>query len=239
MTIDIEPIIIRNVICNKLKFYKESMSLYNNCGQYKGETNCIVLYAWGTMPFADEDVWKFTSDHPLYKKFEYLMQGAILFLDIDGVLNSEYYASLYTEKEWDSLTYFERHLDNKAIQLINYICDKTKAQVIISSTWRYGRSVEQLQDILNSRGATFKVVDKTPEYDIRYRGYEIDAWISKNRSKDKNGNYFKFTNYVIIDDDIEDMLLKQKDNVFKINRWTGITKEDADMIVEFLNKGEN
>lgn len=165
-----------------------------------------------------------------------MIYNSILFLDIDGVLNSEDYASLYTEKEWDNLTYFERHLDDKAIQLINYICDSTKAQVIISSTWRYGRSVEQLQDILNSRGATFKIIDKTPEYDIRYRGYEIDAWISKNRSKDKNGNYFKFTNYVIIDDDIEDMLLKQKDNVFKINRWTGITKNDADRIVDFLSK---
>lgn len=32
------------------------------------------------------------------------------------------------------------------------------------------------------------------------------------------------------------MLLKQKDNVFETNRWTGITKEDADMIVEFLSK---
>lgn len=165
-----------------------------------------------------------------------MIYNSILFLDIDGVLNSEDYASLYTEKEWDNLTYFERHLDDKAIQLINYICDSTKAQVIISSTWRYGRSVEQLQDILNSRGATFKIIDKTPEYDIIYRGYEIDAWISKNRSKDKNGNYFKFTNYVIIDDDIEDMLLKQKDNVFKINRWTGITKNDADRIVDFLSK---
>ncbi len=73
----IEPIVIKNVICDKLRFYRESMYLYNNCGQYKGETNYIVLYAWGTMPFADEDVWKFTSDHPLYKKFEYLMEGVI------------------------------------------------------------------------------------------------------------------------------------------------------------------
>ena len=166
------------------------------------------------------------------------MYSPILFLDIDGVLNSQTYANSYTEEEWENLTYFERHIDNKAIQLINYICDNTKAQVVISSTWRYGRTVEQLQDILNSRGGTFKIIDKTPEYDIRYRGYEIDAWISKNRSKDENGDYFEFANYAILDDDIGDMLMKQCDNIFEINRWTGITKEDADEIIEFLNKGE-
>ena len=73
-TIDIEPVVIRNVVCNELKFYREPMLLCDDCGQCKEETN-IVLYAWGTMPFAYEDVWRFTSDHPLYKKFEYLMQG--------------------------------------------------------------------------------------------------------------------------------------------------------------------
>ena len=238
VTIDIEPIIIKNVVCNKLKFYKESTPIYDNCGHYKGETSYIVLYAWGTLPFADEDVWKFTSNHPLYKNFEYLIKGSILFLDIDGVLNSETHASSYTEDEWENLTYFEKHIDNKAIQIINHICDKTKAQVVISSTWRCGRGIEQLQNILNFRGATFKVIDKTPEYDISYRGYEIDAWISKNRSKDKDGNYFEFTNYAILDDDIGDMLIKQKDNIFKINRLTGITRKDADRIVEFLNKVE-
>lgn len=77
VTINIEPIVIRNVICDKLRFYRESMHLYDNCGQYKVETNYIVLYAWGTIPFADEDVWKFTPDHPLYKKFEYLIKGII------------------------------------------------------------------------------------------------------------------------------------------------------------------
>ena len=77
VTIDIEPIVVRNVVCNKLKFYKEFMFSYDNYDQYKGETSRIVLYAWGTMPFADEDVWRFTSDHPLYKKFEHLMEEII------------------------------------------------------------------------------------------------------------------------------------------------------------------
>lgn len=174
------------------------------------------------------------------------MYNPILFLDIDGVLNSEkwYEYAHFNKTSWYNEKCLTKRMikhciDDRAVQLINYICDKTNAQVVISSTWRYGRSVEFLQQILNFRGGTFKVIDKTPEYDIRYRGYEIDAWISKNRSKDKNGDYFKFTNYAILDDDIGDMLLKQCDNVFEINRWTGITREDVDEIIEFLNKGED
>ena len=46
---------------------------------------------------------------------------------------------------------------------------------------------------------------------------------------------FKFTNYAILDDDIGDMLLKQKDNVFEIDRRVGITKIDADKIIVHLN----
>jgi hypothetical protein len=163
------------------------------------------------------------------------MNNPIIFLDIDGVLNSDKHANRYSLEEWENLSYLERHIDNEAVELINYICDKTNAQVVVSSTWRYGRTVEQLQQILNDRGGTFKVIDKTPEHSIRYRGYEIDDWISKNRSKDENGDYFKFTNYVILDDDIGDMLLKQKDNVFEIDRRVGITKIDADKIIAHLN----
>lgn len=162
------------------------------------------------------------------------MNNPIIFLDIDGVLSSDKYANRYSLEEWENLSYLERHIDNEAVELINYICDKTNAQVVISSTWRYGRTVEQLQQVLNDRGGTFKVIDKTPEHDIRYRGYEIDAWISKNRSKDENGDYFKLTNYAILDDDIGDMLLKQKDNVFETDRRVGITKIDADKIIAHL-----
>ena len=111
--------------------------------------------------------------------------NAVLFLDIDGVLSSEEYASRYTIEEWEKLSYLERHIDSKAVELINYICSETNADIVISSTWRYGRTVEQLQEVLNQRGCAFKVIGKTPEHDIRYRGYEIDTWISKNRSRDK------------------------------------------------------
>ena len=162
------------------------------------------------------------------------MNNPIIFLDIDGVLNSDKHAEKYSLEEWKELPYLERHFDSYAIELVNYICDKASAQVVILSTWRYGRTVEQLQDLLNSRGGTFKVIDKIPEYDIRYRGYEIDAWISRNRSEDENGNCFEFFNYAILDDDIGDMLIKQKDNIFEIDRHTGITKEDADKIIAHL-----
>lgn len=165
------------------------------------------------------------------------MNNPIIFLDMDGVLNSDKHANRYSSEEWERLSFLERHIDNEAIELVNYICDKTNAQVVISSTWRYGRSAEQLQEILNQRGGIFKVIDKTPEYSMMYRGYEIDAWISRNRSKDENGNYFEFSNYAILDDDIGDMLMKQKDNIFEIDSHVGVTKIDADKIIIHLKQG--
>ena len=54
------------------------------------------------------------------------MYNPVLFLDIDGVLNSEEHTSRYTLAEWCKLSSLEKYIDSEAVELINYICNKTK-----------------------------------------------------------------------------------------------------------------
>jgi Swiss Army Knife RNA repair-like protein len=106
----------------------------------------------------------------------------VVFLDIDGVL-----API---RRWDRYG----DLDPACIQVLNEIVTRGDADVVVSSTWRYGRTVAELQDILHAQGFTGRVLDKTPAGDPGAdRGDEIAAWLA---SHDVDG-------YVIIDDHVD------------------------------------
>ena len=105
----------------------------------------------------------------------------MIFLDIDGVL-----API---RRWD------RYGDIEAacMQVLNEIVAKAGAEVVVSSTWRYGKSVAELQQILDAEGFVGRVIDKTPEgAPGATRGEEIAAWLAEHPV---NG-------YVIIDDHV-------------------------------------
>ena len=103
----------------------------------------------------------------------------VIFLDIDGVL-----API---RRWDRYG----DLDPTCIQVLNDIVASSEADVVVSSTWRHGKTVAKLQEILDAEGFVGRVVDKTPS-DIRgaYRGDEIAAWLADH----------PVAGFVIIDD---------------------------------------
>ena len=91
----------------------------------------------------------------------------VIFLDIDGVL-----API---RRWDRYG----DLDPKCVQVLNDIVASAGADVVVSSTWRHGKTVAELQELLDAEGFVGRVLDKTPS-DIRgaYRGDEIAAWLA-------------------------------------------------------------
>ena len=91
----------------------------------------------------------------------------VIFLDIDGVV-----APIL---RWDRYG----DLNRACIQVLNDIVAASGAEVVVSSTWRHGKTVAELQAILHAEGFVGRVVDKTPS-DIRgaYRGDEIAAWLA-------------------------------------------------------------
>jgi hypothetical protein len=78
--------------------------------------------------------------------------------------------------------------------MLNEIVTRGQADVVVSSTWRYGKTVAELQEMLEGQGFTGRVVDTTPTgAPGAERGEEIAAWLAEH---DVSG-------YVIIDDHVD------------------------------------
>jgi HAD domain in Swiss Army Knife RNA repair proteins len=86
-------------------------------------------------------------------------------------------------------------LDPACIAVLNEIVARAQADVVVSSTLRYGRSVAELQAMLDAQGFVGRVIDKTPTGAAGAdRGEEIAAWLATH----------PVSGFVIIDDH-EDM----------------------------------
>ena len=107
------------------------------------------------------------------------MTRRVIFLDIDGVL-----API---RRWDRYG----DLDPACIKVLNEIVAIGEADVVVSSTWRHGKTVAELQEMLEAEGFAGRVLDKTPAgTNGASRGEEIAAWLADHA----------VGNYVIIDD---------------------------------------
>jgi HAD domain in Swiss Army Knife RNA repair proteins len=104
----------------------------------------------------------------------------IVFLDIDGVL-----API---RRWDRYG----DLEPACVAVLNEIVAAGDADVVVSSTWRHGKTLGELQAILEAAGFAGRVVGKTPgDIPGATRGEEIAAWLT---------NHPVVGGYVIIDD---------------------------------------
>ena len=160
----------------------------------------------------------------------------IIFLDFDGVLNSQlYFVRRHAEKLAGHDLGVAGDLDPVAVGFLNNLIEGTGAKVVVSSTWRIGMTIEDLQELLEKVGFKGEVIGITPDLRSDYclRGNEILEWIKANESL--VGDYSNYKNYLILDDD-NDMLYWQKDNFVKIDNKVGLTENDIKRCVEILNQ---
>lgn len=117
----------------------------------------------------------------------------IIFLDIDGVLNS----IDYFEQTKDCKGYTE--INPEKVKLLKEIVERTGAEIVLSSTWRClteNNSEPEhpmytyLTNTLKEYG--MEIVDHTP-YIGQDRPKEIKAWMDNNQDKD--------VRFAILDDD--------------------------------------
>ena len=140
------------------------------------------------------------------------MARRVIFLDIDGVL-----API---RDWDRYG----NLEPACIEVLNEIVTRAGAQVVVSSTWRHGRTVAELQAMLDEGGFTGCVVDKTPAgAPGEGRGDEIAAWLAAHT----------VGGYVIIDDHaIHGEALG--DRLVVTHPGCGLRPSDAPRVIEIL-----
>jgi len=163
----------------------------------------------------------------------------IIFLDIDGVLNSK--ASM---RDLGIRNHWNDNPHPMHIKWLNKIVEETGAKVVISSTWRTSGSAVMFNRLLNLLGFKGDVIDKTPNLDT-YRGTEIKTWLNSHadkilRYKDSQwySNKEPIESFVILDDD-NDMLELSATNLVLVNDGTGLQEEHAIKAIDILNRGNN
>ena len=164
--------------------------------------------------------------------------GKVLFLDIDGVLNTKWwYTQINKNTPKDKYGYA---FDPNAVANLKKILDETGAEIVISSSWKsFGFS--ELEEMWQDRRLPGKLIGITPNSvsdemllnaDLEHmelfsiRGMEIKEWLSKHGKR--------VSHYVIIDD-IDNMLQEQQPHFVWINPEVGITEGNAVQAITILN----
>lgn len=146
----------------------------------------------------------------------------VIFLDIDGVMNSST-TMTGSEKMWE--------IHSVLVERLNRIIERTGAKLVLSSTWRLD---PDWREVMKKAGIAEVFLGITPRMphppgfgaEFMERGKEIEEWLSINP--------YGVKKYCIIDDD-SDMLPYQKQ--FKTSHLKGgLTEEITEDIINYLNE---
>lgn len=110
----------------------------------------------------------------------------LIFLDIDGVLVTDRTLRAFTPK-------LGNPFDSYCVNQLNKLTEKTKAKLVVSSTWRMGRTLKEMRMVLKMNGVNADCVGMTPVLNI-HRGLEIQKWLDEHTDP-------IWQDIVILDDD--------------------------------------
>jgi hypothetical protein len=146
----------------------------------------------------------------------------IIFLDIDGVLNSD---SWDNSEEQKQSQFPENQFSPKLIQLFNKVIEETTDKIVLTSTWRLEYDIKFMQSLFKKVGIKGEIIDFTPDLkkgnDYVVRGNEILKWCKDNQNL-INSRPLDYTDFIIIDDN-SDMLFWQSKFFFQTDRLSGLT----------------
>lgn len=163
----------------------------------------------------------------------------VIFLDIDGVLNTERQHDRCVEAGVAYVDNFGYAFDPVSVANLKRIVDETGADIVISSSWKFW-GLSTMQKLWASRELPGKLIDVTPnnvsdemllsvDLDLMElpagKGSEIKEWLSTNGSR--------VTSYAILDD-LPDMLPEQQSHFVQTDPRIGITEENADRVITIL-----
>ena len=151
----------------------------------------------------------------------------VIFLDVDGVLNSNSFAEKMFNEQGVRV-FYEDILDKRAIACLKQIVSATDAMIVLSSSWRKipkarARLVEQLSEY------GLSIHSDTP-YTGKERGDDITAWLNRHKDID-------IESYVILDDD-SDMNVHMKHLVHTSFYGWGLETMHIQYAVDILMNSE-
>lgn len=152
----------------------------------------------------------------------------IIFLDFDGVMDTEYYYSLLVRDGKSICDSYGMIFDPFCIKCLQYIIDKTDAQIVVSSSWKDVMTYDEILAMWKDRHLPGIVTDVTPSLsEDLSRGDEIDAWLRLNNFDGK---------YVILDDmDAGNFKEHQLQHLMVVNPYFGIDDLIAERAISILN----
>jgi len=156
----------------------------------------------------------------------------LIFLDIDGVLDSDlWFKATDYDKKKQPLSMFSP----KCVQLLNKILRRSEAKIVISSNWRLNHSLEDLRQLFSKLGVLSEIIDVTPDLCTKekhlVRGNEILHWCQANEHR-LGCPYTRYKDYIILDDNT-DMLYWHRKNFFRTDRYAGLTPTVVQEVLRF------
>lgn len=157
-----------------------------------------------------------------------------IFLDFDGVLNSGNNYNRLVMSGQPAKDCYGTLFDAKCVRRLGKILERTDAKIIITSSWRYVLSLEELNAMWSERSLPGAIngilpgdVLLSPDLYFPQRGVEIEEWFHRQSKKASECKY-------VILDDVLDFLPYQMPHVVCTNPNKGITDENVEQAVRLL-----
>lgn len=154
------------------------------------------------------------------------MSSSIIFLDFDGVLNTERHQTRLVLDGKPNKDAWGPLFDPCTVRNLREIIESTGAAIVISSSWRYIHRLGSLRMMWEIRELPGEIMEILP-CGATYisRGEEIECWL----------NQHGHPNYVIIDD-LDDFCPSQQYRYVETNPIVGITELDAERAIKILSR---
>lgn len=165
----------------------------------------------------------------------------VIFLDFDGVLNTEkYQAKLHVDKK-RSFDQYGPLFDPEAVYNLRRILESIPdAIIVISSSWKL-EGLQRMRDMWRFRNLPGSVYDVTPDYMspewqidpeladdysiLVGRGNEVRQWLKENAPEG--------CRYVIFDD-LPDFLPEQNGHLITTSPYIGLSEDDANLAIRMF-----
>lgn len=164
----------------------------------------------------------------------------LVFLDVDGVLNSDDW--FRQQRQTDRIGHDSSQIDVAAVARLNRLCEPPGVEVVLSSTWRRAWPWRRFQVMLEGLGFRGRLVGQTPSFDpedttldedayfASERGLEIAAWLERQLTPDE----LRDRPIVILDDDDDLWCLKHR--LVRTTSAAGLQDEHVAPAAELLER---